>query len=296
MHPVTTTITAGRTPVDELARLHALDLLRAFRLDRGGRLQPLLDALALWPSRRLARQILQFDALVGSTGLPGAGAWLIERFTRSLTISGQQHVPASGPLLVVANHPGMVDAMALWVGVGRRDLRVLAVRRELLNHLPHTSRHLIFIADGEAAWFGAARNAMRHLRAGGALLTYPAGAIEPDPSVRPGARAALERWTPSTSRFARMAPETLVVPALVGGVISASAQRNPLTRWLPTRRERDWAAATLQVLLPRYRDTDTQVRFGPGIPAAQLNELSPAAAQAVIVAQMAALLAPTMHQ
>ncbi len=294
MHPVTTTITAGQAPIEALARLHALDLLRAFRLDRGGRLQPILDALALWPSRRLARQILQFDALVGSGGLPGAGAWLIERFTRSLTVTGQHHLPATGPLLVVANHPGMVDAMALWVGINRRDLRILAAQRELLGHLPHTSRQLIFIAEGDSAWFGAARTAARQLRAGGALLTYPAGVIEPDPTVRPGAHAALERWTPSTARFARLAPETLIVPALVGGVISASAQRNPLTRWLPTQRERDWAAATLQVLLPRYRDTDTQVRFGPGIPAARLNELAPEAAQALIIDQMAALLTPPL--
>ncbi|HMP40679.1 MAG TPA: 1-acyl-sn-glycerol-3-phosphate acyltransferase [Roseiflexaceae bacterium] len=273
MYRVTPALAGDREQLDFLTHLHAADLLRAFRLDRAGLLVPLLEALAHIPSRRLARQVVAFDRLAGSEGLIVAGAWLLERFTRSLQIFGQEHVPPHGPLLIVSNHPGMVDAMALWVGLQRDDLRVIAAQRELLDGLPQTCRHLIFVSEESPGRSGVIRLAAAQLRRGGALLTFPAGSIEPDPAVRRDARTSLTRWATSTALFARLAPQTIVLPAVVSGVISASAQRNPVIRMLPTQKERDWAAATLQVLLPSYRDTDTKVVFGAGIPATQLLEL-----------------------
>jgi hypothetical protein len=279
MYTVTPVIAERRSQFDVLTRLHTSDLLRAFKLDRTGPLQPLLEALAAIPSRRLARQVMTFDQLIGDAGLTAGAHWLLERFTHSLRVSGAEHVPAHGSLLVVSNHPGMVDAMALWVGLQRDDLRVIAAQRDLLDALPQTCRYLIFVAEESPGRSGAVRLAAGHLRGGGALLTFPAGTIEPDPQVRSDARMSLERWSHSTALLARLAPQTLVVPAAVGGVISATAQRNPLLKLLQsasllqTQKERDWAAATLQVLLPAYRDTETHVAFGEGIPAADLLAL-----------------------
>jgi 1-acyl-sn-glycerol-3-phosphate acyltransferase len=256
----------------ELTRLNAADLVHAFKLDS----LPFSNRLASWaaryPARRFSRQIVQFDTLVGEAGLAEGGRFILNLFARSFAVFGSEHVPAAGPLLVVCNHPGMADAMALWVALERRpDLRIIAAERDLLRAVPNTSRYLLYVAEHLGGRTGMLRAAANHMRSGGALLTFPAGHIEPDPTVRPGAIDSLAHWSSSIALFTRMVPEALVLPAAVGGVISASAQRNPLVKLLPNERERDWAAATLQVLIPAYRDTHTRVAFGPPIPASELQ-------------------------
>jgi len=112
-----------------------------------------------------------------------------------------------------------------------------------------------------------------HLRRGGAALIYPAGRIEPDPLVMPDAIDALANWSESVTLFARLAPETLVLPVAVGGTISAAALRNPIPRLYRKRRDREWAAATLQVLIPAYRPPVVRVVFAEPFQAAGLAEL-----------------------
>ena len=108
------------------------------------------------------------------------------------------------------------------------------------------------------------RTAARHLQEGGALLTFPAGEIEPDPATFGPQRAAasLQNWSSSFTLFARLAPRTRFVPALVSHVISPAAQRHPLTRLRRTARDREKLAAALQVALPRYRGLVARVTFG----------------------------------
>ena len=76
-----------------LTRANAQEILAAFKLDRLGRFQPLAEWLASFPARRLSRQILRFDDLVGQQGLAAAGRYLLDEFTCSTHIEGQQHVP-----------------------------------------------------------------------------------------------------------------------------------------------------------------------------------------------------------
>jgi hypothetical protein len=102
------------------------------------------------------------------------------------------------------------------------------------------------------------------LEEGGALLTFPAGEIEPDPATFGLQRAAasLQNWSDSYTLFARLAPRTQFVPALVSHVISPDAQRHPLTLLRRTARDKEKLAAALQVALPRYRDLVARVTFG----------------------------------
>ncbi len=113
------------------------------------------------------------------------------------------------------------------------------------------------------------RAAARHLRGGGAVLTFPAGRIEPDPAVLPGAAAALDRWSSSADLFARLAPNLAVVPVVVSGVISPSALRIPVTRLRRQERDREWLAATLQMLVPALRNVEVRVEFGRPVHAEQ---------------------------
>lgn len=271
---------------------NAKDLITAFKLDRLRWARGLLELLCWVPARRFSHQIIAFDRTAGAEGLPAAGMYIVERFARSFAVLGAERVPPAGPLIVASNHPGMADAMALWAALGRRDIRILAAERPLLRAVPNTSRHLIYVDERSAhGRVAALRAAAAHLRAGGMLLTFPAGHIEPDPSVRPGAADSLASWSASVALLARLAPTAAVLPAAVAGVISASAMRNPATWFFRSQKDRDWAAATLQVLVPAYRDVDTRVAFGEPLPPAELAALGgPAAVTRAIADRVRPLL------
>jgi 1-acyl-sn-glycerol-3-phosphate acyltransferase len=245
--------------VETLTRMCANELLEAFGLS-GGSLP--LELLARVPAERLARQVATYDEIVGESGLAAGGAWALERMARRAEVEGRENVPTEGPLLLAANHPGLADSVALFSVVPRRDLRVMAAQRPLLAALPNTSRYLIPVPEDSSGRLGAVRTAARHLRHGGAVLTFPGGRIEPDPAVLPGAQEALERWSGSLDLFARLVPDLTVVPAIVSGVLSPTALRNPLIFVRRRRRDREWLAASLQMLTPALRNVTTRVVFG----------------------------------
>lgn len=238
------------------------DLISAFGLGGVRHGRSLLESISRIPARRLARQVLTYDRIVGESGLGTGGAWALKRLSRNAEIEGRENVPRKGPLLLVSNHPGLADAVALFAATPRDDLRVIAANRPFLDALPNTSRHLLTVAEGSSGRSGVARAAARHLRQGGAVLTFPGGRIEPDPAVLPGAVEALDLWSSSADLFARLTPGLAVVPVVVSGVISPSALRIPLTRLRRRRRDREWLAATLQMLVPALRNVDARVEFG----------------------------------
>ena len=248
--------------LERLTRLCVEDLISAFGLSGVSYGRAVMESISRIPARRLARQILTYDRIVGESGLGTGGAWALKRLSRNTSIEGQENVPREGPLLLVSNHPGLADAVALFAATPRDDLRVIAADRPFLEALPNTSRYLLTVAESSAGRSGVVRTAVRHLRSGGAVLTFPGGRIEPDPAVSPGAVEALDRWSSSADLFARLIPGLEVVPVVVSGVISPSALRNPLIYLRRRRRDREWLAATLQVLVPALRNVDARVEFG----------------------------------
>ena len=251
--------------LERLTRVCIDDVISAFGLGRVRRGRAVMESISRIPARRLARQILTYDRIVGESGLGTGGAWALGKLSRDARIEGQDNVPREGPLLLVSNHPGLADAVALFAAAPRDDLRVIAAQRPFLDALPNTSRYLLTVADASAGRPGVVRAAARHLRGGGAVLTVPGGRIEPDPAVLPGAMEALDLWSSSADLFARLTPGLAVVPVVVSGVISPSALRIPLTRLRRHRSDREWLAATLQLLFPALRNVDARVQFGSPI-------------------------------
>jgi putative hemolysin len=270
--PQTPSLVPSRPPasgrpgqITTLTRVCADELLYAFGLggllQRGVARRP-LELLSRVSARRLARQVATYDRVVGESGLREGGAWALERMARRVEVEGRENVPREGPLLIAANHPGLGDSLALFATIPRTDLRVVAAVRPLLDALPNTSRYLLTMAEASPGRFGLVRAATRHLRDGGAVLTFPGGRIEPDPAVLPGAAEALERWSASVGLFARLVPGLTVVPAIVSGVLSPTALRNPLIFLRRKREDREWLAATLQMMTPMLRNVTTRVAFG----------------------------------
>src|SRR5262245_32676179 len=115
------------------------------------------------------------------------------------------------------------------------------------------------------------------------MLTLPSRTIEPDPSVRfvnPSAD-----WSNSSELFVRLVPETMVLPIAVSGVISRTAHQHRIANCFADPKEREWAAATLQILCRHLRDTQTRVVIGEPISLGQFSH------RAAIHAAMASLLA-----
>jgi hypothetical protein len=251
--------------VEVLTKVCTDDLLCAFGLGELRHGRDLLRLIARIPVRRLARQVATYDEIVGKSGLAAGGAWALERMARSVEVEGLENVPGEGPLLLASNHPGLSDAVALFATTPRADLRVLAAERPFLIALPNTSRYLLTVPEQPQVRFRVVRRAARHLRVGGAILTFPGGKIEPDPAVLPGAVEALEHWSASLDLFARLVPDLAVVPVIVSGVISPTALRNPLTFLRRRKEDREWLAATIQMMIPTLRNCTTRIAFGRSV-------------------------------
>ena len=264
----------GRSERIEVLKQVCVDeLLDAFGLGWEGRRRRPLELLFRVPARRLARQVAIYDEVVGESGLAAGGAWALGRMARHVVVEAKENVPPEGPLLLVANHPGLADALALFATVPRRGLRVVAAERPFLAALPNTSRYLIPVSEtSPRKRFEAVRSVTRHLKRGGAVLTFPGGKIEPDPAVLPGAVEALERWSESLDFFARLVPGLTIVPAVVSGVLSPTALRNPLIFVRRRPRDREWLAASIQMMTPALRNVTTRVAFGRAVRAGEIPD------------------------
>lgn len=258
-----------RAQVQALTQINTQDFLAALGVEHLRLGRRLIELLCWLPARRFARQMAEFDRRVGEYGLQVASHATLRTYVKRLEVVGQEHIPTEGPLLVLANHPGMSDTLALFSSLPRPDLRILAAERPFLSALVHVSRYLISVPDDANRRLKAVRQVVGHLRRGGAILTFPAGQIEPDPACMPGATESLRNWSESMALFGRWAPETQIVVAVVSGVVWPASLRHPLTRLRHNQRERERLAATWQILvqtlLPFYRPVNARVAFSPPI-------------------------------
>lgn len=225
----------------------AADLLRGLG---AGRAAPALAGVARLAVGRFVADMTEMDAAIARGGLSAAADVLLPRYAGTVTIHGAGRVPPSGPLVVAANHAGTVDAPTLWrLLAARDDLQIIALDRPILRAVPHLASRLLYVKKDADGRTGLVRRVADHLRSGGAVLTFPAGTIEPDPVLRLGdALASLATWGHGVGLFVRLVPEAAVLPVAVSGVISQRMLLNPIARWRATREDRELAAATLQVL------------------------------------------------
>jgi hypothetical protein len=279
--------------MDSLAALTAInldDLVSSFGWQNSPRLAAFLRGIFHAPAQKFARQMLDFDSEVARLGLPLAARGLFDRYARSLEVLGAEHIPATGPVLFLSNHPGMVDTLALFIAIQRPDLRILAVERPFLTSLVNTRGQLIFLTDDPTRRMAAVKAAAGHLKSGGAILTFPAGKIDPDPAVYPGAIEALAEWSDSAGVFVRFAPLTRVVPVLVSGVLWDKAVKHPLTRFKKTRFEREKLGAAFQLLMHiQFDQRPLRVRVAFGTPI-EAGPMPPDQVHAAVLAQMRGLI------
>jgi len=289
------TLPGSSAQLNSLIQVNIQDLLASFGLEdlRFGR--QLVEALCWLPARRFAGQMADFDRRVGDEGLHQGSRLTLDRFVSRFKVDGLEHIPSSGPLLVLSNHPGMTDTLALFSSLPRPDLRIVASERPFLHALTNVSRQLIYVPADPGKRMGVVRNVVSHLRRGGAALTFPAGEIEPDPACMPGAIDSLDSWSESIAVFARLVPETRLLVAIVSGVIWPASLVHPLTRLGKGQKEGERIAASLQILAhmlrPSLRPVAVRVAFSPPMLASELASGDPAALMEAVKAQARRLIA-----
>jgi 1-acyl-sn-glycerol-3-phosphate acyltransferase len=258
--------------LDALTRINVEDLISGIGLQDARIWRGILARLCTLPARQLARRVLAYDHHVGQVGLHASGHSGLTEFNTTFTAVGAERLPRDGPLLLTANHPGLADALMVFANVPRADLRVIAASRSFLRALPNISRHLIYVdLENKDRRHSAIRAAAEHLRQGGALLTFPAGTIEPDPALHAlDTKTAFMNWSASIDLLARFAPQTRIVPVLISGVLNPRAQTSLVTRLRSRQQDREWLGATLQLLLPRYKQVHAEIRFGEPLVAGAL--------------------------
>ena len=244
-------------------------------------------------AQKFAAQMADFDQRVSQSSLPEGSCQTLRNFVKDVRLFGRENIPASGPVLFLSNHPGMTDTLCLFAALQRPDLKIIALRRPFLQALPYTSQHLIYLGDDPAERMGAVRKASAHLRSGGAVLTFPAGKIEPDPDVYKGAFESLDHWLDSAGVFVRFAPETQIVPVLVRNVLWDRAVRHPLTRLKSDREERERLGASFQLLMQimfKVAPLTVKVQFARPINLREVGSTDLTAIHAVVLDRMRTLV------
>lgn len=222
---------------------------------------------------RVAGHFVSYDRALGEAGMLHGSTWIVDEATGGLAIEGAGHVPAGGPLLVVANHPGLSDAVAILAALGRDDAWIVAADYPFLHALRLASRRFLFVPDDHAGRLPVFRRIVSKLRAGAAVVVFPAGCLELDPALSPTAALdSLGTWSRSIGLLAKLGGGALVIPAAVRGVVARSAFDHPLAKRRTALTERQRVATLIQIALRAYRADRVQVAFGPPIaPGAALD-------------------------
>jgi hypothetical protein len=225
--------------------------------------------------RRMAEIGVTLDRKIAEQDVAAGTAWALTNWCREARVRGREQIPAEGPLLVVSNHSGAYDSFVLCAELHRRDLKAISSDIPFLEHLPHVAEHAIFLTDRIEDRMTAARAGIRHLRAGGCLLVFGTGLIDPDPAVYPGAERHIEDWSPSIDLFLRAVPETKVLVTICSGIVSPKWARHPVT-WLrridwQRRRIAEFGQVLQQLFFPGSLYLSPCVSFAPPVSVGELR-------------------------
>ncbi|MBI5963418.1 MAG: hypothetical protein HY863_08095 [Chloroflexi bacterium] len=285
-------ITSVGNQLELLTSINLDDLVSAFGWQDRPLLACLMRIIFFKPAQILARHVIEFDNAVEECGLVDASRLTVKRFVKDVRVFGLDRIPDSA-FLALSNHPGMTDTVSLFCALNIPKLKIIALERPFLTALPNTSRQLFYVKNDPASRMTLVRQVSGHLRSGGSALTFPAGEIEPDPEVYPGATESLQAWTDSAGVFIRMAPETAILPVLVRGVIWEKTAKHFILEIKKTREEREKLAAALQLLtmiLFNVKPVSVTVQIGKSITVKDLGTTDTKIIHEAVLAEMKRLI------
>jgi putative hemolysin len=203
-------------------------------------------------------------------------AWTLSELDIEVRVSDADlaRVPATGPVIVVANHPfGAIEGIALAHALlrVRADVKILA--NFLLGRIPELRRFFLLVdpfarSGSRAANARSLRDALSFLRGGGLLVVFPGGEVAS--LDRRTLRVADPAWSPTIAGLARRVG-AVTVPVFVPGrnraYFQAAGLIHPLLRTVLLAR----------ALLARGGKS-LELRIGTQVPAVHLQEFESDAA------------------
>jgi hypothetical protein len=233
----------------EVARYLVAEMIKALGLSAESRLGALLAPMFSLVVRGFAQKAAAFDLSVAQKGFSRSAQEWLNRWVVGLNIHGKDHLPAEGPVLIAANHPGTFDGLAVAAVLQRPDLKIVASGNPFFRSLPNVRKYFIYATRDTQVRMAAIRSSLRHLQEGGALLIFPYGRVEPDPLYfKQEARKALARWSGSLELFLRKAPKAKLIFAVSSGFVAPEYLRNPLLRLHQSVEGRQILAEFIQVI------------------------------------------------
>ncbi len=181
--------------------------------------------------RRLAEIGVPFNRITRDQGLPAASQWALTKWCRTPLHRGIENIPSSGPLFIIANHPGAYDALVLFSLMGRKDIQWIASEIPFLHLLPDLRKHIIFASRSDSTQgMIVIRNIVAQLKRGGVFVYFGSGHRDADAAVYAGSEAGIESWLPIVDPLFRVVPGLRVMPVIMSGMVTAKWAHHPLTR------------------------------------------------------------------
>jgi len=204
---------------------------------------------SIWKqAMRFSQMIAELDRSIGDYGLQEAARRAMQGFFTGVQTHILQELPGEGPLLIVSNHPGAADFLALAAALPRKDIKFVAQDRPMFHAAENVSEHVIYLNSPDQVRANAIIHMIDYLKSGGAVVLFPRGIWEPDPAVMPGARSHLARWSQSIGHFLSRVPDARLAPVFVSGVISKQAARSALVKLTRNWRERSQIMSVLSLI------------------------------------------------
>jgi hypothetical protein len=237
------------------------EICRALGFSPAGAARRLLGPLFRYPAGRFAGIIARADDEIRSSGLSGGARSVLADFSLKPAVRGAESIPRDGPLLIVSNHPGAYDSLAIMASVPRKDLKVVISDVGFTRAFAAAREYYIYAPRDTAGRMKALRASIGHLAGGGALLLYAHVDVEPDPETSPGAREALEDWSRSIEIILRRVPDTRLQVSIASGILMPRFLNSPLVRIRRTAPQRQKLAEFLQVSWQMVRPRSVQPKI-----------------------------------
>lgn len=199
--------------------------------------------------RGISEKAATFDESVGRLGFQASASNWLNQWVSKIEFIGEEQIPADQPLLIAANHPGTFDSLALTSILPRNDLKIVTAGNPFFRSLPNLRQHLIYATNDTHVRMATIRKALRHLSAGGSLLIFPSGRVDPDPGYfLSEAKQSLEQWSDSLELLLRKVPQSNLVVAINSGFVAPEFLRHPFARMHPIKLTRQCIAEFIQVI------------------------------------------------
>lgn len=217
------------------------------------------------PTRKFARIAARFEDDVVNHDPRTAATNALPGLAMQVSVQGTENIPTEGPVLIVSNHPGALDSIALVSSIPRPDITAFVSDTPFLRAMPGIRKHVIFVDFKTIGGMTALREGITHLKEGRAILIFAHGVPEPDPGFMEGARETIEEWSSSLEVMLRKVPETRLIITTISDSLLPRFIHSPLTRLRrnPVRRQLlgEFFQVIMQMLSPEKLQVHPRITF-----------------------------------